>query len=185
VCARFFISSKQQFTRILKRRCGIKATIRVSRCTVSDFLLLSPRKTEQYHYMPLRHPIIFIDDDQDDQYLFGQAIKDLQIPHPVIFFTNGLDALNYLLETQDHPSLVFCDVNMPLINGLELRRKMISYDQVLSKAIPFIFLTTYSNARIVEESQTLMVQGVFEKSSDYGDFTRQIAEVISLYQKST
>jgi CheY-like chemotaxis protein len=131
--------------------------------------------------MPLTRPIIFIDDDQDDQYLFGQAIKDLQIPHPVLFFTNGLDALDYLIKTDDQPLLIFCDVNMPLINGLELRKQMISYQVLLTKSIPFIFLTTYSNARIVEQSQSLMVQGIFEKSSDYVEFSRQIGKVIDLF----
>jgi CheY-like chemotaxis protein len=134
--------------------------------------------------MPFTRPIIFIDDDQDDQYLFGQAIKDLQIPHPVLFFTNGLDALDYLLKSIDHPALIFCDVNMPLINGLELRKQMISSQDIISKSIPFIFLTTYSNARIVEQSQNLMVQGIFEKSSDYNEFTEQIGKVIDQFLSS-
>jgi len=43
--------------------------------------------------MSLKGPIISIEDDEDVQYLIGEAIQRLDIPNELRFFSNGEVAL--------------------------------------------------------------------------------------------
>ena len=61
----------------------------------------------------------------------------------VVCQTNGVDAFDYLQSLRDHdlaPSVIVCDVRMPLLDGFSLRRKMLS-EMPDRCAIPFVLLT--------------------------------------------
>lgn len=64
---------------------------------------------------------MIIEDDTDDQELLEETFSALQYPHPVIFFSNGNDALKYLHETSTPPVLIISDINLPKINGFEIK----------------------------------------------------------------
>ena len=63
-------------------------------------------------------PIMYIDDDSDDQETFKQALAALKIDYPVLSFWNGADALQYLLSEEANPFIIFCDINMPKMDWL-------------------------------------------------------------------
>ena len=69
-------------------------------------------------------PILLIEDDEDDQFLLQQMIHGLDVKNQLRFFSNGQQVLDYLRVTQEQPFVILCDVNMPVMNGLELRRKI-------------------------------------------------------------
>ena len=69
--------------------------------------------------MSVKGPIILIEDDSDDQFLLKSIVEELQIPNPIIFFSNGLEALLFLETTTEQPFIIFCDINMPVMNGWE------------------------------------------------------------------
>ena len=61
--------------------------------------------------------ILLIEDDQDDCYLFTDAVKKI---FPSITITNAnnfLEAVAHL--TLSHPDIIFLDLNMPFKNGIE------------------------------------------------------------------
>ena len=58
-------------------------------------------------------PVVVIEDDQDDQYLFEQVFRDLNYLNQVIFFADGQQALDYLTTTSVLPFLILSDINMP------------------------------------------------------------------------
>ena len=80
-----------------------------------------------------------IEDDIDDQEIFREAVSELGVPNELIIFNNSIDAFNYLLQTVDQPFIIFCDVNLPLLNGIEFKRKIDSNEDLRRKSIPFIF----------------------------------------------
>ena len=45
--------------------------------------------------MPNSGPIVFIDDDSDDQELYSEAIEQLQLTNQVKFLSDGNEALSY------------------------------------------------------------------------------------------
>jgi len=61
--------------------------------------------------------ILLIDDDEDEQFFFMEALKEINAAIKFFFAANGHEGirmLEFLL-----PEIVFIDINMPLINGLE------------------------------------------------------------------
>ena len=61
--------------------------------------------------------ILLIDDDEDEQFFFMEALKEINASVKFFFAANGNEGvrmLEFLL-----PDIVFIDINMPVINGLE------------------------------------------------------------------
>lgn len=127
-------------------------------------------------------PIIIIEDDTDDQEMVREALNDLKISNKLIFFNNSDKALYYLMDSEAPPFLILCDINMPLLNGLEFRRKIIEIDRMRKKTIPFIFLTTTSKPEAVEEAYNLMVQGFFQKPNSMKELKELLHAAINYWK---
>src|SRR5688572_15475822 len=96
-------------------------------------------------------PIMIIEDDMDDQEFLEETFSILDYPNPVIFFSNGNEALEYLLETNTPPVLIISDINMPIISGIEVREKINSNKKLRELRIPYVFFTTAKKASVVNE----------------------------------
>lgn len=134
--------------------------------------------------MALKGPIVCIDDDSDDQFLIGQIIENLNIPNKLIFFKNGVEALHYFETTQEQPFLVLCDINMPRMNGFELRNRITQSDILRRKTIPFVFLTTAVNSQYLQLAYDTMVQGFYKKGTTYQELQLQIKCIIDYWKHS-
>lgn len=126
-------------------------------------------------------PILLIDDDEDDHFLFQSVVEELGVPNKIIFFLNGKEALDYLLITTEQPFVILCDINMPLMNGIELHQSIIESDFLRRKAIPFVFLTTAANSKIINEAYHQAVQGFFQKSTSIDLYKIQISSIIAYW----
>ena len=129
-------------------------------------------------------PIVIVEDDQDDCDLFTDAIKDLRIENEVLCFSNGLDALNYLTETRDLPFLIFCDISMPVMDGLELKRRIEKDEKLKRKSVPIIFFTTAATPQVAKEAYYLSAQGFFEKPVKYIDTLVLLKHIIDYWRFS-
>jgi len=107
-------------------------------------------------------PIMIIEDDMDDQEFLEETFSILDYPNPVIYFSDGNEALEYLLETNTPPVLIISDVNMPKISGIEVREKINSNKKLQKLQIPYVFYTTAQKATVVSASSLY----------DYGFFTK-------------
>ena len=75
-------------------------------------------------------PIIVIEDDIDDQAVLIEIFKRLGYANEIVYFIDGNKALDYLNQTDVQPFLVLSDINMPKINGFELRNKIFTNEQL-------------------------------------------------------
>jgi CheY-like chemotaxis protein len=126
-------------------------------------------------------PIMYIDDDADDLETFKNALRDLEITYPVISFCNGKEALTYLQSEKINPFVIFCDVNMPVMNGFELRREISTNDKLVLECIPFLFYSTSAEKKDVDEAYKLTVQGYFKKPSDFDEIKEQLKRIIDYW----
>ena len=124
---------------------------------------------------------MYIDDDPDDQEVFKNAITSLGVNHPVISFWNGAEALHYLVSQQRHPFIIFCDVNMPKMNGFELRKRISENKQLALNCVPFIFYSTNADKRYVDMAYELTVQGYFKKPSNDIEIKDQLKRIIDYW----
>ena len=132
--------------------------------------------------MSKKGPIIAIEDDSDDQFLLKTAMSELQVENQLIFFENGLEALSYLEVTKDQPFLILCDINMPVMNGLELREQIDSNEYLRKKSIPFVFLSTADNPAVVEAAYNSTIQGFYKKVSNFSDFKKRLRIIVDYWE---
>jgi CheY-like chemotaxis protein len=127
-------------------------------------------------------PIIIIEDDPDDQELFEDIFTELNYPNPVMYFFDGMQALDYLTESREQPFLILSDINLPKLNGVKLREKIHNNEQLRLKCIPYLFFTTTTNQRNVIDAYTQSIQGFFTKPSSYKELLRVMKNIIAYWQ---
>lgn len=125
--------------------------------------------------------IIVIEDDPDDQLLIQEAFKSLDYPNKVLYFTDGYKALE-LIETSDiKPFLILSDVNMPTINGFELRHKIHNNSELSIRCIPYLFFTTGTNRQAVQDAYAMSAQGFFIKPASMAGLENTLRKIIEYW----
>jgi CheY-like chemotaxis protein len=92
--------------------------------------------------------ILMADDDEDDQMLTKQALKESRLANDIRFVVNGEELLEYLqhrgayknVEDAPRPGIILLDLNMPRMDGREAL-KVIKADPNLQD-IPIVVFTT-------------------------------------------
>ncbi|GAB3255134.1 response regulator [Larkinella harenae] len=91
--------------------------------------------------MPLKHSLIFIvDDDEDDRFMLWQAF---QKHHPgclLFTFSDGQEMLDHLLEYYDVPDLIILDLNMPVMDGVTTLKRLKRNSRF--RSIPTVLLSS-------------------------------------------
>lgn len=125
--------------------------------------------------------IVIIEDDPDDQELLAEVLKSLKIPNEIIFFPDGREVLDYLLKPDVIPFLILSDINLPVLNGLELRNRVFENEQISRKCIPYIFFTTVADEKSVTTAYSLSAQGYFKKPHGYAELRTTIKSIIEYW----
>ena len=126
-------------------------------------------------------PVIIIEDDEDDQEILKDVFKKLNYPNELIFFTDGQEALNFISSGKVVPFIILSDINMPKLNGFELRTKL-KLDAALSiKCIPYLFFSTALNQKSVIEAYSMSVQGFFVKQSTISELEKTITVIMEYW----
>ena len=128
-------------------------------------------------------PIIIIEDDLDDQEMLTEIFKDLDYKNETIFFGDGEAALAFLVDTEIEPFIIFSDINMPKLNGVELREKVHNNEDLRIKSIPYLFFTTTAEQRHVVDAYSKSIQGFFVKPRKYADLKRTIKIIVEYWQE--
>ena len=128
-------------------------------------------------------PIIILEDDMDDQEIMREVLEDLQVPYRIDFYVHAKDLLDYLYTTKEVPFLILSDVNLPSMNGLELRKIIFENEYLRIKSIPFIFLSTSSDEFAVKEAYNLTVQGYFVKQYSIPDIKATLKLIINYWEQ--
>jgi CheY-like chemotaxis protein len=128
-------------------------------------------------------PIIVIEDDPDDQQLLKETFQSLNYPYEVIFFSDGFEALDYIVRTDVKPFLILSDINMPKINGYELKMKIHTNEQLSIRCIPYLFFTTGANKKSVHDAYAMSAQGFFIKPNSVAALENTVRKIIEYWQE--
>ena len=140
------------------------------------------KNTFTRYTMNKRGPIIIIEDDLDDQEILAEVFKELECSNEIIFFGDGELALKYLTETDVKPFIIFSDINMPKLNGIELRAKVHENEDLRMKSIPYLFFSTVAEQKHVIEAYSKSVQGFFVKPSDFNKMKEMVKNIVEYWQ---
>jgi CheY-like chemotaxis protein len=111
--------------------------------------------------IPPNSPILIVEDDPDDQDILKSVCSEIGIAEHLLFFNDGSRALDFLRTTSKKPTIIICDINMPLMDGLVLLEKIMEEDFLRRKSIPFVFFSTAASPAQVRKAYDLTVQGFF------------------------
>ena len=128
-------------------------------------------------------PIIVIEDDEDDQEILIEIFKRLEYENEIVYFFDGNKALEFLNRTDIQPFLILSDINMPKINGFELRNKIFTNDQLQTKCIPYLLFTTGANKKAVIDAYAMSVQGFFIKPNSIAALESTIKKIVEYWQE--
>jgi CheY-like chemotaxis protein len=134
-------------------------------------------------YMNKNGPIVIIEDDADDQELLGMVFNELNFPNPVKFFSDGKKAFDFLMQDDIFPFLIISDINMPKLDGFELKGLVHTNNQLSQKCIPYLFFTTSANQQAVFDAYKMSVQGFFLKPTSYPELLNTIRVIIEYWQQ--
>ena len=123
--------------------------------------------------------ILLIEDDQIEVIKLKRAIDKLGLEHNILEAQNGEDALEILKIGANLPDIIFLDLNMPKINGLEFL-KILKSDQTL-RYIPTIILTTSNNRNDVKACYEIGVAGYILKPLKYDDYVNKLDKTLSYW----
>ena len=127
-------------------------------------------------------PILLVEDDLDDQEFLIDALQILGITNQVELFDNGQKALDYLKNSNKQPFLILSDVNLPIMNGMQLKAEIQNNEVLRNKAIPFVFLSTSADSKAVQDAFELNVQGFFVKENSYEGIQLQLKQIIGYWK---
>ena len=130
--------------------------------------------------------IIIIEDDEEDRMILGDVLEEVLaargLENKVFFIEESSNAVKILKETNAAPFLLFSDINMPKLNGFELRDQ-IKEDEILSyRTIPYIFLTTVvDHEEYIKKAYSQSIQGFFSKPTDFKEYIKLIGHIIDYW----
>ena len=133
--------------------------------------------------MTVNGPIIIVEDDAEDQEILQEVIQSLGVENKLRFFQEGSAVLEYLRTTNEKPLIIITDVNMPGIDGLQLRRLIFGDEFLRRKSIPYVFLSTSDGKGILQQAYDLQIQGFFQKELTFEGMRQQLKLVLDYWKK--
>jgi CheY-like chemotaxis protein len=127
--------------------------------------------------------MLYAEDDPDDRLLAEMAHRDSRAASPLVFVSNGDEALEYLRRAGTHagstgwlePGVVLLDLNMPGTDGLETLRA-VRADQALQRT-PIVILTTSTAQADIAACYEAGANSYIIKPSAFGDLVRLFTRV--------
>ena len=130
-------------------------------------------------YLNNHRSILLLEDDIIDVMTVQRALDELNIRNRLIIQSNGEEGLKFLNQSPELPGIIFLDLNMPKMNGLEFLKK-IKQDKRFQR-IPVIVLTTSKEQQDKQKCFQLSVAGYMVKPVSYENFLRMLETIQSYW----
>lgn len=114
-----------------------------------------------------------IDNDQDDQEIFQMALREVNPHISCIVANDGITALEKLKGNSHHPSFIFVDMNMPLMNGKQCLQEIRKIPQLAN--VPVYIYSTGADPHSVAATKALGATDFLIKPSGF----RQLVKLLS------
>ena len=126
--------------------------------------------------------IIMIEDDEGHARLIEKNIRRAGVNNQIIPFTNGTDAMQYLMGSDGSGEvsagrhlLVLLDLNLPDMTGVDILEKVKT--NAHTKRSPVVVLTTTDDEREIQRCYDLGANVYITKPVDYDGFANAIRQL--------
>jgi CheY-like chemotaxis protein len=125
--------------------------------------------------MKEKKSILLIDDDQDDQELFEEAINEIDPTLQCKVASSAMEAMK-LLEQDNPPDFVFLDLNLPCINGKQFLKYIRQHKSF--KKITVVVYTTSKLDDDVNETKKIGAQHFLTKPKYFSQLKKAIELIV-------
>ena len=126
--------------------------------------------------------IIMVEDDEGHARLIEKNIPRAGVANEIVPFTNGTDALSYLmgpdgtgLVNKGRQLLVLLDLNLPDMTGIDILEKVKGNEH--TRRSPVVVLTTTDDQREIQRCYDLGANVYITKPVDYDGFANAIKQL--------
>jgi two-component system response regulator len=127
-----------------------------------------------------------VEDNPDDVELTLMALTQAKITNPVVVAGNGVEALDYLFGTGTHagrdatdqPVVVLLDLKLPLLNGLDVLKRMREDEGI--RRTPVVMLTSSTEQTDIANTYALGANSCVRKPVEFESFVAA-AHQLGLY----
>lgn len=124
--------------------------------------------------------ILVVDDEPLLRTLFLRNFDERIESHELQFYfaSNGVEALE-ILEKEKDIGIVITDIKMPVMNGLDLLKRLADQDRVYRSAV----VTAYGDMKNIREAMSLGVSDFITKPFDFKDLDQSLTKIITQYNE--
>lgn len=120
---------------------------------------------------------LLVDDDVEEQDIFKEALKEVNVATNCITALHGEEGLALLHGSEHLPDFIFLDLNMPRMNGLACL-KLLKNDALL-KTIPVVIYTTSYEQKDEKETIRLGAAHYMTKPTSISGLRKEIESIMS------
>lgn len=127
-------------------------------------------------------PVVMADDDADDFFLMQSTLEEQHVTNPLHHVANAHQLFEFLVHRNDTttvhrhlPGLIFLDINMPGMNGLEILEKLKTNADF--RAIPVVVFSTVSNPETVRRAYQLGANSFITKPNSMQGMSEVVRSV--------
>lgn len=130
-----------------------------------------------------RVEILLVEDNPNDVILTLRALKKKNLVNNIQVVSDGAEAIDFIFakneyaqrNMDDFPRVIFLDLKLPKINGLEVLAKLKS--DARTKHIPVVVLTSSAEDRDLKKCYELGVNSYIVKPVDFDQFVEAVCEL--------
>lgn len=126
--------------------------------------------------------ILLVEDDPGHARLIEKNLRRANVANGIVKASDGQQALNYLFSEGQYagserasPLLMLLDLNMPVIDGYQVLKRMKADERL--RRIPVVILTTTDDTREISRCYDLGCSVYVTKPVDYAQFTDAIKKI--------
>lgn len=135
-------------------------------------------------YRMQNEAIWIIDSDNDDQDLVQEVFKELDLPNKLVFLKSAGEVMALLSEVDLGPFIIICDINLPKVDGFQLRENILSHHSKKYRSVPFIFWSTYASEEQITHAYDISAHGFFIKEPSFEDLKATFIKILNYWMTS-
>jgi CheY-like chemotaxis protein len=127
--------------------------------------------------------ILLVEDNPHDLELTLRALRKNHLANSIVTVSDGEEALDFLFgrgkyagrDVNNHPKVVFLDLKLPKVDGIEVLRQAKSDER--TRKIPIVVVTSSAEERDRVESYDLGVNSYVVKPIQFDSFVKTITDL--------
>ncbi len=119
--------------------------------------------------------ILLVEDNPNDAELTQRALRKTEIGARLVIARDGAEALDRLFTEGIRARVIFLDLKLPKIDGIEVLRRIRSEER--TKGIPVVVLTSSQEERDITECYKLGVNSYVVKPVEFDKFYKTVSDL--------